>query len=305
MKDEKNVQISILILCYNGAEDTLEAIESLKNQRAFIDQIYVMDNASNNESVGLLRLGANKLNFKLIESSINLGFAGGFNKLFKDVVPNLKTEYVCILNNDVIAEESFLPKLMVELNPEAILCPMILWNHDKETVIQSAGSFDKTMMKMKNTFAGKNRKDVQKKTHLIESCDGCCFIIHKKWLENGVSFDDNYFMYFEDMNFFHELKKYGLTFKYVAESVLYHKEYGSSGERNTPSALRNYYFYRNRMYFAKKIHRFPKRLLTYYRLIRLAREKYKLEKPKSIKAANSIYKGVYDFFIGRMGKGNY
>ncbi|MGA1678803.1 MAG: glycosyltransferase family 2 protein, partial [Candidatus Nanopelagicales bacterium] len=72
-------KVSVVLVNYRGAEDTLNAIESLLDcdWDASKLEIIVVDNASGDDS--LEKLGAVKNKIKLIVSENNLGFAGGVN----------------------------------------------------------------------------------------------------------------------------------------------------------------------------------------------------------------------------------
>ncbi|MBF0196919.1 MAG: glycosyltransferase family 2 protein [Planctomycetes bacterium] len=299
---QKDKTIALLMLCYNGAADGLEAIESLSDQREAIIDIFISDNNSNDENKKLLQDNAQRLSYNFLNREENLGFAGGFNDLFQTALKESKADYFLVLNNDTEAEEGFIEQLLAQATPEHIVSPMILWHKDRETVIQCAGEFDLNSMKMSNRFADQKRGEVPPGVHQVGQTDGCCFMIHRSWLEKGFLFDPKLFIYFEDVELFTRLNQAGASFHYVTQSVLLHKEYGSSGGREKPSAFRNYYFYRNRLYLARKYHKWPGRWRIYYSLIRLALEKRKEQKAEAPQAAKAISQGIKDFFTGRMGR---
>jgi GT2 family glycosyltransferase len=293
---------TILMLAYNGIADALDAARSLQPQWEHIDQFILGDNGSNQENKSLLSQHAEGLNITALDQPDNLGFAGGFNRLFQEGLKRSQAEYFLILNNDTEAAPDFLKQLLDIAEPNKVVSPMILWFRDKETVIQCAGDFDRVMMKMKNHFAGLKASEVPKGIHEVEQTDGCCFMIHRSWLEKGFQFDDKLFIYFEDVELFHRLRQCGVTFHYNTDSVLYHKEYGSSGGRDKPSPFRNYYFNRNRFYLTRIMHPLPKRWRVYWRIWRLAMENYKTQKSEHPQAAKAIKDGIKDFFTGKMGK---
>jgi len=297
-----NKQVSVLMLAYNGGADAIEAIESLQHQQEFVESVFISDNASTDETTQLLKKQRDRLNFFHISPPENAGFAGGFNHLFERALETSKAEYFLVLNNDTEVEVDFLNHLLREASPMRIVSPMILWHKDKKTVIQCAGEFDREMIKMKNRFADLDKSQVPSGVHQLEQTDGCCFLIHRSWLEKGFRFDPQLFIYFEDVELFLRLSQAGATFHYVTDSILYHKEYGASGGREKPSPFRNYYFYRNRFHIAKQVHRGLKRWRIYWRLWRLAMEKSTSIKKEHPEASRAIRKGIWDFFIGKMGR---
>lgn len=297
-----NASISILMLAYNGGNDAIEAIKSLEHERGLIESIIISDNCSTDGSRELLKAHSQELNYECLLPNENHGFAGGFNLLFQKALESSKADYFLILNNDTEATPTFLQELLKQAAPNRIVSPMILWHRDKNTVIQCAGDFDREMIKMNNHFANRPKSEISPEPKEVEQTDGCCFLIHRTWLEQGFCFDPKLFIYFEDVDFFHRLRTKGVSFHYIPESVLYHKEYGSSGDRDTPSPFRNYYFYRNRMIICQRIHSGLKKIRVYWRLYRLAMA----EKSRIIKshpeAAKAIKRGLMDFMLGRLGK---
>ena len=290
------------MLAYNGIADALDAARSLQPQWSYIDQFILGDNGSNEENKKLLRAHADELNITALDQPDNLGFAGGFNRLFEEGVKRSDSEYFLILNNDTEAAPDFLKHLLEFSEPNKIVSPMILWHRDKKTVIQCAGDFDRVMMKMDNKFANLDVSEVPSGVHEVEQTDGCCFMIHRSWLEKGFGFDDNLFIYFEDVELFNRLHQQGVTFHYHTDSILYHKEYGSSGNRDTPSPFRNYYFTRNRFYLTRIMHSIPGRWRVYWRIWRLAMENFHSIEKDHPKAAKAIKDGIRDFYFGKMGK---
>lgn len=294
--------VAVLMLAYNGGHDAIPAIQSLSSERELIDRIFINDNNSTDSTREDLRTHSKELNFHHLKSDENKGFAGGFNDLFDTALNESQADYFLILNNDTEADENFIKELLLRAEPDKIVSPMILWHKDKSTVIQCAGEFDREMIKMNNFFAGKQASEVSKTPSSIEQSDGCCFLIHRKWIEKGHRFNNDLFIYFEDVDFFLRLQNEGVCFEYVPKSILYHKEYGTSGGRQNPSAFRNYYFYRNRMFICSQLHSGIKKWRVYFRLIALAIEKFRHEQKLCPKAAKAILQGLLDFFTGRMGR---
>ena len=290
------------MLAYNGGADAIEAVKSLAHERPLIDEIFISDNQSNDGTRELLLCSEKELDFKTLTPDDNRGFAGGFNHLFEHALSHSSAEYFLVLNNDTEATPTFLATLIMEARPDRVVSPMILWHKDKSTVIQCAGDFDRDMIKMKNHFANLSRDQVSNEPKAVEQTDGCCFLIHRQWLEKGLRFDPDLFIYFEDVDFFLRLKEQGVTFHYIPESILFHKEYGSSGDRDTPSPFRNYYFYRNRLVICQRIHKGVKKFRVYWRLVRLALSEAKRISPQHPEAAQAIHRGLWDFFRGRLGK---
>ena len=96
---------SIIILNWNGKEDTLECLESVgKIDYPNFDTI-VVDNGSSDESVKAFQKEFPKV--KVLETGENLGYAGGNNVGIRYALDN-GADYILILNNDTIVDSQLL-----------------------------------------------------------------------------------------------------------------------------------------------------------------------------------------------------
>src|SRR4051794_28280779 len=88
--------VSVVLVNFRGADDTIEAIRHLREVDWPADrlEIVVVENASGDDSAARLRAAAPGIT--LIESKENLGFAGGCNL----GVSRSAGEFIALLNND-------------------------------------------------------------------------------------------------------------------------------------------------------------------------------------------------------------
>ena len=108
------LKIPIIILNWNGWEDTLECLGALMEQSVQNFTIYLVDNGSKDESVVQLKkyCVANP-KIKLILNQENLGFTRGNNSILKDyILSNPAYKYVVLLNNDTVPNEDWLENLV-------------------------------------------------------------------------------------------------------------------------------------------------------------------------------------------------
>ena len=104
-------QIAIVICNYNGGMDTVHCIEAvMKNTWKDID-IYVVDNASEDNSVALIE---NSFGDKvtILHNEENLGGSGGFGRGMRHAVDQ-GYEYVMLLDNDAFIDTDTIEKLYV------------------------------------------------------------------------------------------------------------------------------------------------------------------------------------------------
>lgn len=293
---------AILIIHYGSLEDSLACLESVGTSTRWPSRVIVLDNTSTPSAQQRLREMPLPCPLQVLDAGENLGYAAGFNLLFEKALEHKDVEYLLALNNDTLLEKDCLENLLARAAAGHVLSPLILWAGDRESVIQGSGSFDRELMKMDNRFAGLRHTEVEPCAHEVELTDGCCFLLHRNLLQKGFRFDPNYFVYYEDMDFFLRLRSAGARFFTCGDARLYHKEYASTGGRETPSPTRLYYFYRNRLYLARRLHPFPHRWHVYWRIFRLARQKRAELCAQHPRSAAAINRAFVDFFKGRMGR---
>ncbi|GAB3724381.1 glycosyltransferase family 2 protein [Flavobacterium koreense] len=229
------MQLSVIILNYNVRFFLEQCVLSVQKALENIDgEIIVIDNNSSDDSCAMIK----KLfpNIKLIENKENLGFPKGNNI----GVAQAKGDYICILNPDtVVAEDTFVKILnfvtlsAVEVaNSEIgiIGCKLIdgtgnFLPESKRGVPTPWVAFTKIfgLYKVSNVF-GKYYAQ-----HLTENQSGKvdilvgAFMVMKRELYNEIGgFDENCFMYSDDIDLSYMALKKGKTNYYFHETTVIH-----------------------------------------------------------------------------------
>ncbi len=108
-------KIYVVLLNYNGYNDTKECIESIlkgQNNMYFNINICVVDNDSTQEERKLLFNLKNKIkNLDIIFNNTNEGYAKGNNIGISFAIKN-QADYIWVLNNDVTVEENAVNELI-------------------------------------------------------------------------------------------------------------------------------------------------------------------------------------------------
>jgi len=111
MKKIKNYPVvSINILTYNGQQYIRACLDSVLGQTYPKIEILIIDNASTDETIEILKSKILNLKskVKVIFNKKNLGFAAGHNQGIKES----RGEFVCCLNQDVVLEKDFIEKII-------------------------------------------------------------------------------------------------------------------------------------------------------------------------------------------------
>ena len=106
------LHVSIIVVNYNGDEDTIACLESLQKLSApnYKYSIIVVDNGSQIPLKLPKRLNTETI--QLIRSESNLGFTGGNNMGIYYATEHFNSDYILLLNNDTTVDDQFLKQLV-------------------------------------------------------------------------------------------------------------------------------------------------------------------------------------------------
>ncbi|HLN89880.1 MAG TPA: glycosyltransferase family 2 protein, partial [Candidatus Binatia bacterium] len=185
--------VSIIILNYNGLAYLKACLESLRKQTYPNSRITVCDNDSNDGSVEFLK--KNYPNITLIKNRENFGFAKG-NNIAIEYALKQGTDYVFLLNNDTEMEPDALAKLVESVETDesfGIVGPLVLDLGDRRTVQEAGMSIDKFGFPTQE----KGSDQLVSEAFFVS---GCAMLIKTAVLQAVGVFDNEYFMFAEDLD---------------------------------------------------------------------------------------------------------
>jgi GT2 family glycosyltransferase len=106
------MELSIILLNWNAAGDTLRCIQAISRWQKIKPTIWVVDNASVDDSV--VQIHGKAPQVRLIQSAENLGFAGGSNLGIRASLAE-RERPILMLNNDATIDEDSVIRLMTTL----------------------------------------------------------------------------------------------------------------------------------------------------------------------------------------------
>lgn len=253
--------LAVILLNYNGSEDTIECIESLdKNVTNYDYDIYIMDNASRKEEVNNLKkyisskdefsicsddiFEKNKIKGNLlILSNENAGFAGGNNKIIKAIYENYF--YVLLLNNDTVVQPDFIEKMLELLNGDKTIgfASCRINNYYDRKLLWNCGG------KLRPYGLRKyySEEELKRMTEVIDAefIAGCALFIRSSVIKEYGTLSDDFFHGEEDFNFCWRMKKNHVKGKCINETLVYHKVSATSKKDGMrPGKIAGYYAYR-------------------------------------------------------------
>ena len=187
-------KIAVVILNWSGAkllEQFLPSVISFSDEA----QIYVADNASQDESIAILKTKFPSV--KIIQNVANYGFAKGYNEALQHV----EEDYYALVNSDIEVSENWLTPILTifENQPEiGIIQPKILDFKNKE-YFEYAGAAGGFIDKYGYPYCrGRIFDTIEKDFHQYDDekeifwASGACFFIRKEIYRTLKGFDDDF-----------------------------------------------------------------------------------------------------------------
>jgi GT2 family glycosyltransferase len=230
-------KVAIIILNWNGYEDTIKCIESIFQIVYQNYDIIVVDNNSVDGSVEKIRTCLNNRG-TIIENAVNLGFAKANNIAINYAINQLKSEYVFLLNNDTIVDSLFLFNLVnvAEKDKEiGIIGPKIfnLNSDGKSNEVQKYGGTINWWLYPGYHWNHKN-------LDCLLECDwvsGTAMLIRSNMPVHLLNTD--YYFGCEDVDICLRAKRCGYKIVVISNSFIWHK--GGASRKKRPSFFIGYF----------------------------------------------------------------
>nr|WP_300324903.1 glycosyltransferase family 2 protein [uncultured Anaerostipes sp.] len=255
--------VAIVLVNFNGAEDTIECLSSLADAKINGDnQVIVVDNKSTDDSIERLQYAREEYNFILLESDSNVGFAGGNNIGIKYALEH-GCEYILLLNNDTVVEQDFLQQLLSGFNYSenaGMTTCKILLNSSRDTVWYDGGALSKVTGRTEHFNYGKKDSNATLTPREVTFASGCCMCLSRKAIQTVGLLNEDFFLYEEDTDYCYMLTKAGLSIVYVPQGIIYHKVSASTGQG---SPMSQYYAVRNKYWLIQNNFRGVNKILAY------------------------------------------
>lgn len=201
----------------------------------------------------------------LVEGKVNLGFAGGNNAAiyFAKKIGFSSENFVWFLNNDTEVEQDALNHLVERMNEPGAdtigLCGATLLYFGSNKVVQCYGGarYTKWLGRIYEIGNGELLCSLPNK-RIIEASlsyvSGASMFARNKFLERVGLMSEDYFLYFEELDWAVRGKRLGFELGYSPEAKVWHKE-GSvlgSGRATRRSPLAEFFGLRSRLLFTRK-----------------------------------------------------
>ncbi len=314
---ERTPVIAIIVLNYNGKEDTLECLKSLSRLDYPYYKVYVVDNGSKDDSISAIRLQFPDIT--LIENKNNLGFAEGNNIGIRYALTEGAQAFL-ILNNDTVVKSDLLNafvKAHAE-NPQAGILGATLYRFDHpDTLDHLGGTWNPSTCNF--DLIGLQTKILPFKTvtPMDYICGAGMYIPAETFRIIGL-FEKDFFLLWEDADLCFRAQRAGFLVVTCPEAIIWHK--GSASFSGKPHST--YFFWRSRLLWIKRNIKPSERRRLYinyllpelfklarrslikhceYKLLHLLTRKDLTAKKKYLDRSTAALQGAKDYFLSNFG----
>lgn len=223
--------LTVSIVNFNSGDYIFNCLASLNKLKDEVNlEIYIVDNASTDDS--FKKIKEKFPNCHIISNSENLGFGRAHNLVLKRAT----TEFILILNPDTEVKEGTLSYMInfLEENPGvgAASCKVLLDNGKLDWA--SHRGFPTPLAAFLYYVLGNDSlyhltKRNLEEAHEVDAISGAFFLTRKSVLNKVGFFDEDFFMYGEDLDLCYRVKEAGLRVFYIPEVTIIHHKGVSSG----------------------------------------------------------------------------
>src|SRR6188508_2725139 len=209
--------ISVVIVTWNGRQYLDACLNAVAAQVGVRIETILVDNASSDGTVAYV--SERFPSVRVVSLSENRGFAGGNNAGVREA----RGQFVALLNNDTVAESTWLQTLLAGLNEKAgfaLVTSRIVYMHDPG-VIDSAGDGFLSSGGAFKRHHGQKVEMARESVEVFGVCGAACLMSKRVFDELG-GFDEDFFASHEDVDLSYRARLLGYRCLYVADAVVRH-----------------------------------------------------------------------------------
>lgn len=246
-------RVAVVILNFNGKKFLEQFLPSVTKYSAG-HSVIVADNNSADDSISFLK---DKFpSVKIIQNTINSGFAQGYNEALRQV----EAEYYVLLNSDVEVTENWIENVisLMDSNTSIAACQPKILDFNNQNKFEYAGASGGFIDKYGYPFCRgrvfnnleEDKGQYDTAIEVFWATGACMFVRAKAFWEVG-GFDGDYFAHMEEIDLCWRLKNIGHAIYVQPKSKVYHV---GGGTLNKLSSRKTFLNFRNNLTTLTKNH---------------------------------------------------
>ncbi len=248
--NSRNVSVSVCIVTFNSAKFIEQCLSALNKQTNITFNICIVDNASTDSTCSIIETFLSKQqNISLIRNQYNNGFAGGQNQAIR----NSRSNYVLVLNPDVMLGNNYIAELVRVLEKDSLIgsaTGQLVYAHDP-SIIDSTGLVINFLRQARDRGVGELAEHWMK-AGTVFGVSGAASLYARTMIEDisidGDFFDEQFFAYKEDVDVAWRAQKLGWKAYYEPSAQAIHARGWKQGSRSTIPLFVRQHSYMNRFF---------------------------------------------------------
>lgn len=244
--------IAIQIVTFNSAGYIEDCLDSVISQSYPVEKIIVIDNNSNDCIKDVV---SHYANVYFVQNNINSGFVGGHNQGLNYA----KTDYVLVLNPDVILDKYYIEHIIefMKLNEKVGAATGKLYRDLESHIIDSTGINIKKNRRAVDRGSGEVDQGQFDDEISVFGVSGAAAVYKREMIdmisEDGQFFDESFFAYKEDVDVSWRARLAGWEICFVPKSIAKHERgWKDNKSRKNISLKTRKHSYINRHFYVIK-----------------------------------------------------
>jgi GT2 family glycosyltransferase len=295
-----DARVAVVILTWDGKEDTLACLRSLANCPTERVSVIVVDNGSTDGTAAAVRDAHPSV--RVIENRENLGFAEGNNVGIRHALKE-GADCILLLNNDTTLAEDTLSVLVEELSrhPDAAaVSPLIYFYSPPDLIWYAGATFDPSKGRSGRVTQYGERGVVDRTTRTTDRVTGAAMIVPSDVFREVGLLDSRLFLHFEDVEWSLRARAAGYSIYFAPRAELWHKVSAATGGEHSP--VISYYGTRNHLEICRRYaplgfvsrHRRAAVIVGVHLVLAFG--------ARRVPSAVAVFAGWRDYLRGRFGK---
>jgi GT2 family glycosyltransferase len=258
--------VAIVVLNWNGKENTCECLESVEKLDYLNYQVIVADNGSEDDSVVAIEQKFPKT--LIIKNGANLGYAEGNNRAITYAVER-DFEYVLLLNNDAIVDPQLINSFISASNQNpgsGVFGAKIYYLSEPRKIWFAGGKILPELLTSHEGFGEMDDGLAWEEVRSIDYACGCALLVKSEVIEKIGALESKFFLMWEETDFCYRARAAGFDCLFVPKALVWHK-ISASFKGGDEGYLQNYFMVRNRLLWIERNISFDRRLAFYQRVL--------------------------------------
>lgn len=296
--------ILIVVLNWNGADDTLACMNSLESLSYPNFQVIVVDNGSTDDSLGKLRAYSSPFPLVLLETGQNLGYAGGNNVGTRHALEH-GADFVLLLNNDTTVASDLLEQLInaAQRSPDAgVFSARVMYFDNPELVWFDGARWNESSLRLEWPGQGAREAELSTMDRDTDYACGAALFFHAEVARKIGLLDEKFFLVWEEVDWCFRARKAGWRNKVVAAAKVWHKIGVSFGSESSP--LRTYFSIRNQLLWFSRHASLSARLRLWTNNLRRLMPKFHVSTDLNVSFTKRFVWAMQDYGQACLGRGS-